>query len=113
MAESDLIAVTSETFKEEVLDASIPVLVDFWAEWCGPCKTIAPIVEEIAREFAGRVKVAKLDVDASPEIATQFSIKSIPTLLLFHDGEVVDQIIGSVPKSLIKKRLDSFLKTLS
>ncbi len=90
--------VSDQNFKSEVLDAQTPVLVDFWAVWCGPCKMIAPLVEELAKEYDGKLKVAKMDVDANPKTSTDFGIRSIPTLLVFKGGAVVEQIIGAVPK---------------
>ena len=102
-------AVTNETFEEEVLKADIPVMVDFWAEWCAPCKMLAPVVEELAQDFAGRVKVVKLDTENSPETAAQFGIRGIPTLLFFRDGEVVDRLVGMALKSKIEDRLNRLL----
>ena len=99
------VEVTDENFKAEVLDAKIPVLVDFWAEWCMPCKMIAPTVEAIAKEYEGKLKVCKLNVDDAPVIATQYSVMSIPTLLLFKEGKVVDKIVGVVPKAAIDAKL--------
>lgn len=101
------IAVTDATFDNEVLKSDTPVLVDFWAEWCGPCRMIAPAVEEIASEYDGKAKVAKLDVDNNPEVSMKYNIRSIPTLLIFKDGKIVDQIIGAVPKSHLKKQLEA------
>jgi thioredoxin 1 len=100
------VEVTDATFEEEVIKADTPVLVDFWADWCAPCKIIAPIVEELAEEYEGRIKFGKVDVDANPRVATSYGIRGIPTLLIFNAGEPVDQVVGAVPKSTLKKRLD-------
>jgi thioredoxin 1 len=95
---------TDANFQQEVLKSEKPVLVDFWAVWCGPCRMIAPVVEEIAKEFQGKLKVGKLDVDHNPETAMQFGVRSIPTLLVFKGGRVVEQIVGALPrKSLLDK----------
>ena len=99
------VEVTDANFEEEVLKSEIPVLVDYWAVWCAPCRMIAPLVEEIAEEKEGTVKVVKMDVDSNPATATKFGIRSIPTLMIFKNGEVVDQIIGAVPKSMIEDKL--------
>jgi len=99
------LAVTDDTFEQEVLKSEIPVIVDFWAEWCGPCKMISPIVEEIGNQYDGKLKVAKVDVDSNTRFATQYGIMSIPSLLFFKGGEVVDQIVGAVPKKDIEARL--------
>lgn len=107
MAESDNVTtLTDDNFKEEVLDAGEPVLVDFWATWCGPCRQIAPIVEDLADEFDGRAKVGKLDVDDNPRTAQEYGVRSIPTLLFFKDGEVVDKVIGAAGKRPLKQTLE-------
>lgn len=106
---SKTLAVTDATFEDEVLKSDKPVLVDFWAEWCGPCRMIGPIVEEMAGEYDGKAKIAKVDVDSNPQISMKFGIRSIPTLLIFKNGEVVDQVIGAVPKTHLKKHLDAQL----
>ena len=103
------IALTDDTFADEVLSADIPVLVDFWAAWCGPCRMVGPIVEELAGDYEGKAKVCKLDVDAAQKIAGEYGIRSIPTLLIFKDGKVADQIIGAVPKAQIAAKLDAAL----
>jgi thioredoxin 1 len=93
--------VTDRTFAQEVLHSTSPVLVDFWADWCGPCKAIAPIVEGLAREYEGRLTVATLDVDANPHTASTYRVQSIPTLLVFKDGKPAERIVGAVPKHVI------------
>ena len=100
------IVVTDTTFDDEVVKADTPVLVDFWADWCAPCKMIAPIVEDLAEEFDGKIKFAKLDVDSNPKTATSYGIRGIPTLLIFNGGQPVDQVVGAVPKSVLKRRLE-------
>ncbi len=99
------IEITDQNFQKEVLDSDTPVLVDFWAVWCGPCKMVAPVVEEIAREFDGKLKVGKLDVDNNPEVSMKFGIRSIPTLMVFKGGKVVEQIIGAMPKRTLLDRV--------
>jgi thioredoxin 1 len=94
--------VSDDTFDEEVLKASVPVVVDFWAEWCGPCKSIAPALEEIADELAGTVKIVKLNVDENVQVPSQYGIRGIPTLILFKDGKVADQKVGALPKAKLK-----------
>jgi len=101
---------TDANFQQEVLNSDLPVLIDFWAVWCGPCKMIAPLIEEIAKDYEGKVKVGKVDVDNNPNISMQYGIRSIPTLLFFRDGKVVDQIMGAVPKNAITAKLDSQLQ---
>ena len=98
--------VTDATFEEEVVKSDTPVLVDFWADWCAPCKMIAPMVEELANEFDGRVKFTKLDIDSNPNSAMSYGIRGIPTLLIFSGGQPVDQVVGAVPKSVLKSRLE-------
>jgi thioredoxin 1 len=99
MASNDVVTLQDSTFDAEVLKSDVPVLVDFWAVWCGPCKAIAPAVEELAREYKGKLKVGKLDIDQHQGVPQKFGIRSIPTLLIFKGGRVVDTIVGAVPKS--------------
>ena len=101
--------VSDDDFETSVLGADVPVLVDFWAEWCGPCKMIAPIVEELAEEFGDKIKFTKLDVDTNPQSAMNFGIRGIPTLLIFDDGKPVETVVGAVPKSVLKKKLEAAL----
>jgi thioredoxin 1 len=103
------LAVSDATFENEVLGASGPVLVDFWATWCGPCKAIAPILDEIATEQAGRLTVAKLDVDANGQTAMRFGVQGIPTLILFKNGQQVERLMGAMPKSAIMSKLERHL----
>ena len=109
MASADVVHFKDSTFQTEVLKSELPVLVDFWAVWCGPCKAIAPLVDELASQYKGKVKIGKIDVDAEQQVAQQFGIRSIPTLLVFKGGRVVDTIIGAVPKAKIEESLKKAL----
>lgn len=100
---------TDDSFENDVLESDKPVLVDFWAEWCGPCRMVGPVVEELAGEYEGKAKIGKVDVDSNPEVSQKYGIRSIPSLLIFRDGEVVDQIVGAVPKAQLKKQLEAQL----
>ena len=108
---SDPVEITDENFQQEVLDSETPVLVDFWADWCQPCKMIAPVVQQIAEEYDGKVKIGKLDVDSNQQTSQAMGIRGIPALIIFNDGKPVDQIIGVVPKSIIQKKIDEVLSS--
>lgn len=103
------IHLTDENFENEVLKSDKLVLIDFWATWCGPCKMIAPTIEELANEYEGKAKICKLDVDNNQRIAMQYGIRSIPTLLFFKNGQLVDQLVGAVPKNMIVEKLNNNL----
>ena len=103
------IEVTDANFQKEVLESQTPVLVDFWAEWCGPCKMIAPVVEQLAKDFDGKLKVGKVDVDSNQQTSMAFGIRSIPTLLIFKNGKVVEQIVGAVPKQALADKVTKHL----
>jgi thioredoxin 1 len=103
---SSIITLSDGAFDETVNGSDTPVLVDFWAEWCGPCKMIAPVLEEIAREQSGKITIGKLNVDDNPSVAGRFSIRGIPTLLLFKGGEIVEQVVGLADKDSLKKMID-------
>lgn len=103
------IEINDQSFKEEVLSSNEPVLVDFWAEWCGPCRSLSPIVEELAEEFKGKIKVAKIDIDANQGISVEYGIRNIPTLLFFKNGQVVDKVVGVQPKEKLTAKLQSLL----
>jgi len=104
------VGVSEETFEAEVLQADLPVLADFWATWCAPCRRIAPILEDLAAEYEGRLKVAKVDVDANPTLADRYNVRSIPTLAVFKDGVLVERIVGYVPKEELKRQVNVALK---
>ncbi|MBD1841038.1 thioredoxin [Coleofasciculus sp. FACHB-64] len=101
--------VTDASFKQEVLDSEVPVLVDFWAPWCGPCRMVAPVVDEIAQQYDGQVKVVKLNTDENPNVASQYGIRSIPTLMIFKGGQRVDMVVGAVPKTTLANTLEKYL----
>ncbi|MFB2891413.1 thioredoxin [Aerosakkonemataceae cyanobacterium BLCC-F50] len=101
--------VTDSTFDEEVVESDVPVLVDFWAPWCGPCRMVAPVVDEIAEQFAGQVKVVKVNTDENPNVASKYGIRSIPTLMIFKGGAKVDMVVGAVPKTTLAQTLEKHL----
>ena len=100
---------TDAGFKKEVVESSLPVLVDFWASWCGPCKIIAPHIEELAKEYAGKMKIGKMDIDSDSKIATEYGVMSIPTLIFFKHGKVMDQLVGAVSKADLKRKIEENL----
>ena len=104
-----LTTITDDNFQDEVLNSELPVLIDFWAVWCGPCKMVAPIVEELATEYDGKAKIGKLDVDSNQQTSIKYGVRSIPTLLIFKGGELKETIIGAVPKAKIVEKLESFI----
>ena len=106
MASADLVTITDQNFQSEVLASDLPVLIDFWAPWCGPCRAIAPAVEELAKEYKGKVKIGKMDVDDNQDTAAKYGVMSIPMLLLFKNGQVAEKIVGAVPKV----KLDQMIK---
>ena len=106
---ADLLQVTDGNFDEEIVKADLPAMVDFWAEWCGPCKMVGPTVEELAKEYEGKIKIAKMNVDENRETPAKFGIRNIPTLILFKDGEVAQTIVGAHPKSHLEEELKKLL----
>jgi thioredoxin len=104
---ADLLAVTDDTFDAEVLQSATPVLIDFWAPWCAPCRAIGPVVEELSREYAGKVKIVKMNVDENPRTPQRFGVRGIPNLILFQGGQVKEQIIGAVPKAQLVRAITS------
>jgi thioredoxin 1 len=106
MASPNIVVLTSDNFQERVLKSATPILVDFWAEWCGPCKMIAPILDELAEEYSGRVSIGKVNIDDHQNLATQFGVRAIPTLLMFQHGEVAEQIVGLRSKRDLKASID-------
>lgn len=105
------VILTEDNFQKEVLESDIPVLVDFWAEWCAPCLMIAPTIEEIAREYSGRLKVGKLNMDENPAVAAKYNIQSIPTLIIFKEGKIIERVIGALPKKALKSKIEMILPT--
>ncbi|NEQ23129.1 MAG: thioredoxin [Microcoleus sp. SIO2G3] len=106
---SAAVQVTDASFKQDVLESEVPVLVDFWAPWCGPCRMVAPVVDEIAQQYDGQVKVVKLNTDENPNVASQYGIRSIPTLMIFKGGQRVDMVVGAVPKTTLANTLEKYL----
>ncbi len=106
---SSAAAVTDASFEQDVLKSDLPVLIDFWAPWCGPCRMVAPIVDEIATEFEGKIKVFKLNTDENPTVASQYGIRSIPTLMIFKGGQKVDTVVGAVPKTTLSSTISKYL----
>ena len=102
-------AVTDSSFDQEVLESELPVLVDFWAPWCGPCRMVAPVVQEIATQYSGQVKVVKVNTDENPNVASKYGIRSIPTLMIFKGGQRVDLVVGAVPKTTLANTLDKYV----
>ena len=105
----NVLEISDQTFDQEVINSATPVLIDFWAPWCGPCKAIAPVVEEVAGTYAGRLKVVKMNVDDNPQTPSRYGVRGIPNLILFKRGQVADQIVGAVPKAHLVRAIDSAL----
>ncbi len=106
---ADVLHVTDDSFEEEILKSDIPAVVDFWAEWCGPCKMVGPVVEELAKQYAGKIKVASMDVDSNRQTPGKFGIRNIPTLIFFKNGEVANTVIGAQPKSALEEEINKLL----
>ncbi|MEE9563138.1 MAG: thioredoxin [Thermoanaerobaculia bacterium] len=106
MASDKILNISSDNFEKEVLGADVPVLVDFWAAWCGPCKMVAPVLEKLAEEMEGKVRIAKVNVDENQDIAVQFQVSSIPTFILFKDGEAADRMLGAMPKGAFEQFIE-------
>lgn len=105
-----LIHLTDSNFKKEVLESDLPVLIDFWASWCGPCKMIAPFIEELAREYQNRIKIGKINIEENPMVPTRYGVMSIPTLMFFKKGQVIDQAVGAMAKAELKRRIEENLR---
>lgn len=110
---SEPIHVTDAAFEKAVLQSTVPVIVDFWAPWCGPCKTIAPILDKLAKDYSGRIIVAKMNVDENPNVPSKYGIQNIPTMLFFANGKIIHQNVGAAPEHLIKKMIDQLLEVVS
>lgn len=108
-----VLEITDANFEAEVLQSQLPVLVDFWAVWCGPCRMIEPVIKELAEEYDGKLKVGKLDVDTNPKTAIEYGVRSIPTLLFYANGKLVDRIVGAAPKAMIKEKITEVLRNFS
>ena len=106
---AEYVELNDTNFEQEVLKSDVPVLVDFWAEWCAPCRIIAPLIDELAEQFSGKIKIAKMDVDQNPQSSMNYGIRSIPTLLFFKDGKPVDQLLGAVPKNQIEEKITALV----